>query len=256
MGPATGGPAAGSRATNDPETNGQVRNGAGRNGAAAANRQSAGRVTATAAIAICLLMVVTVVVVLVRSGTNTPGTGVAATLPQPVPPPTSTDSTPPDGPTPATTTPTNGQAPVNIAWGRNGALAGLLPGLVPDTPSASGYQGARCADIDVLNNGGAPALECEQADGIHWYAWSFRPGDPRRDSTFATNIDNATTREESWQRSSGTGRVRWTHYTEGDVGLLTVVFDDPGREWIVIDVSWDGHTGRDLYDRWWNSTPL
>ncbi|WP_067862639.1 serine/threonine-protein kinase [Nocardia shimofusensis] len=220
-----------------------------------ANGRSAGRVTAVAAIAVCLVVVIAVVVVIARSGANSTGTGVVTATAAPPIPPTST--APPSTTTgPATATPATGQAPVNIAWGRDGALAGLLPGLVPDTPSASGYQGARCADIDVLNNGGAPALECEQSNGIHWYAWSFRPGDPRRDSTFETNIDNATTREESWQRASGTGRVRWTHYTEVGTGLLTVVFDDPDRRWIVIDVSWDGHTGQDLYDQWWSSAPL
>ncbi|WP_040796141.1 hypothetical protein [Nocardia higoensis] len=56
--------------------------------------------------------------------------------------------------------------------------------------------------------------------------------------------------------ASGSGRVRWTHYTEVGTGLLTVVFDDPDRQWIVIDASWDGHTGQDLYDLWWSPAPL
>lgn len=207
---------------------------------------------AAAVLAAVLFIVVAVVVVVARSGATSTGTAVAvSTLPS-----TSTAAPPSTTTSEAPTTSADGRAPVNIAWGRNGTLAGRLPGLVPDAPSTTGYQDARCTGIDVLNNGGEPALECEQSNGIHWYAWSFRPGDPRRESTFATNIDNATTRAEIWQRASGTGRVRWTHYTEVGTGLLTVVFDDPDRQWIVIDVSWDGHTGQDLYDQWWTSAPV
>jgi serine/threonine-protein kinase len=93
-------------------------------------------------------------------------------------------------------------------------------------------------------------------NGIHWYVWSFRRGDPRRDSTFETGIDNDTTRQDTWRRPSGSGRVRWSHYPGGDTGLLTAGFDDPARAWLVIDVSWDHHTGQDLFDQWWQAAPL
>ncbi|WP_174185048.1 serine/threonine-protein kinase [Nocardia barduliensis] len=142
------------------------------------------------------------------------------------------------------------------AWGRNAELVALFPGLLPATPEGSGYQGARCTDINVVNNGGAPAVECRQDNGIHWYVWSFRRGDPRRDSTFDTNIDNDTTRRDTWRRPSGSGRVRWSHYPGGNTGLLTAGFDDPARAWVVIDVSWDHHTGQDLFDQWWQTAPL
>ncbi|WP_228791789.1 serine/threonine-protein kinase [Nocardia puris] len=165
---------------------------------------------------------------------------------------TAATSAPPTATAPSTTT-TKVVAP---AWGRNGELVGLFPGLLPDTPSGRGFNGATCTGLDVLNNGGAPAVECRQDNGIHWYVWSFRAGDPRRDSTFRTNIDNDTTREEDWSRDSGTGKVRWTYYPGGNAGLLTVRFDDPGRAWIIVDVSWDHHTGQDLYDQWWSNAPI
>ncbi|WP_454199168.1 protein kinase domain-containing protein [Nocardia sp. Marseille-Q1738] len=142
------------------------------------------------------------------------------------------------------------------AWGRNAELVALFSGLLPATPQGVGYQGARCTDINVVNNGGAAALECRQDNGIHWYVWSFRRGDPRRDSAFDTNIDNDTTRRDTWRRTSGSGRVRWSYYPGGNTGLLTVGFDDPARAWIVLDVSWDHHTGQDLFDQWWQSAPL
>ncbi|MFI9411136.1 serine/threonine-protein kinase [Nocardia gamkensis] len=157
----------------------------------------------------------------------------------------------------APTTPSTATTAVaSSAWGRDAELVALFPGLLPATPEGAGYQGARCTGIDVVDNGGAPALECRQDNGIHWYVWSFRRGDPRRDSTFETNIDNDTTRQDTWRRPSGSGRVRWSHYPGGNTGLLTAGFDDPARAWIVIDVSWDHHTGQDLFDQWWQAAPL
>ncbi|MEV0359880.1 protein kinase [Nocardia sp. NPDC050697] len=146
--------------------------------------------------------------------------------------------------------------PANPAWGRDAELVALFPGLLPPDPTATGYRGARCTSMNVLNNGGAPALECTQDDGVAYSVWSYRPNDPRRDSDFTTRIENATTREEPWTRPSGTGRVRWSHYPGGNTGLLTVEFDDPARAWVVIDANWDFHTGDDLYRQWWPALPL
>lgn len=156
--------------------------------------------------------------------------------------------------TPATTS--SPTAPDTGAWGRNSDLVALFPDLLPAAPGDTGYQGAHCTDLDVLNNGGAPAVECTQADGLTYYVWSFRRGDPRRDSTFATEIANDTTREQSWSRSTGSGRMRWSHYPGANTGLLTVSFDDPARAWVVVDVSWPHHTGQDIVDRWWAAAPV
>ncbi|MGK8507387.1 serine/threonine-protein kinase [Nocardia asiatica] len=196
------------------------------------------------AVAVSVLLLALAGVVLIRSST-VPGAGIPGIAPS------SVTSTATAAPSSATSTPVAASA-----WGRNAELVALLPGLLPATPQESGYQGARCTDIDVVNNGGAPAVECRQDNGIHWYVWSFRRGDPRRDSTFDTNIDNDTTRRDTWRRPSGSGRVRWSHYPGGDTGLLTVGFDDPALAWVVIDVSWDHHTGQDLFDQWWRSAPL
>ncbi|MGW0178877.1 protein kinase domain-containing protein [Nocardia sp. NPDC003345] len=144
----------------------------------------------------------------------------------------------------------------NPAWGRNGELVALFPGLLPPAPGETGYQGVRCTDIDVLNNGGAPAVECVQDNGLSYYVWSFRRGDPRRDATFTTAVDNDTTREEAWTRASGSGRMRWSDYAGANTGLLTVSFDDPARAWVVVDVSWPHHTGADIVDRWWSGAPV
>ncbi|WP_280259576.1 serine/threonine-protein kinase [Nocardia abscessus] len=200
------------------------------------------RILVTAAAVLVLSLALAGALVL---GSNTvPGVGIAGSAPPSTAPGTTT-------PPPSATT-----AAGSTAWGRNAELVALLPGLLPANPDGSGYQGARCTDIDVVNNGGAPAVECRQDNGIHWYVWSFRRGDPRRDSTFDTNIDNDTTRRDTWRRPSGSGRVRWSHYPGGNTGLLTVGFDDPALAWVVIDVSWDHHTGQDLFDQWWRSAPL
>ncbi|WP_067656180.1 serine/threonine-protein kinase [Nocardia harenae] len=154
------------------------------------------------------------------------------------------------------TTPPTTTRPTNPAWGRDADLVARFPGLLPPDPTATGYRGARCTSMNVLNNGGAPALECTQDDGVKYYVWSYRPDDPRRDTDFTTNIENATTREEPWTRPSGTGRVRWSHYPGANTGMLTVKFDDPARAWVVIDANWDFHTGDDLYRQWWPGLPL
>ncbi|MEV6324646.1 protein kinase [Nocardia sp. NPDC051787] len=188
-----------------------------------------------------LLLVTALAVALTVRGSTVTGKGIPSSA-------TLSASRPPSAP-PSTTA----AAP---AWGRNAELVALFPGLLPAAPQGVGYQGARCTDINVVNNGGAPALECRQDNGIHWYVWSFRRGDPRRDSTFETNIGNDTTRQDTWRRTSGSGRVRWSHYPGGNTGLLTVGFEDPARAWTVLDVSWDHHTGQELFDQWWQSAPL
>lgn len=166
----------------------------------------------------------------------------------PLPPPAESST--------VTSTPAPTSTRTVTAWGRDNDLVALFPDLLPLTPNDQGYQGVRCADIDVLNNGGAPALHCTQDNGIEYYVWSFRRGDPRRDSTFTTNIDNDTTREEPWSRPSGSGKARWSHYRGADTGLLTVAFDDPTRARVIIDVSWPQHTGQDIYDLWWSAAPV
>ncbi|MFC3962008.1 serine/threonine-protein kinase [Nocardia jiangsuensis] len=197
-----------------------------------------------AAAALAAVLVVGTAVTLAVSPSTVTGTGTPAE-------PTAMTTT-----APPTTTPTTTPSPANPAWGRDADLVALFPGLLPPDPGATGYRGARCTSMNVLNNGGAPALECTQDDGVKYYVWSYRRGDPRRDSDFTTNIENATTREEPWTRPSGTGRVRWSHYPGADTGMLTVKFDDPARAWVVVDANWDFHTGDDLYRRWWPELPL
>ncbi|WP_280402476.1 serine/threonine-protein kinase [Nocardia carnea] len=190
-----------------------------------------------------------VVAVLMVVGTLRPTGTPATATPTPATPTPAGD---PDG----TTTPTAAPTPVVTAWGRNNALVALFPDLLPPEPGATGYQGARCADLDVLNNGGAPALECRQDNGISYYVWSFRRGDPRRETTYTTNIDNDTTREQPWTRPSGSGRMRWSHYPGANTGMLTVSFDDPARAWVVLDISWPHYTGQDIVDQWWSTAPI
>ncbi|MGV9679803.1 serine/threonine-protein kinase [Nocardia sp. NPDC003482] len=186
------------------------------------------------------------------------GTALAATIfatrddPGPHPLPTTTMAAPATASPPSTTS----TRPGVTAWGRDNDLVALFPGLLPPTPGQPGYQGAHCEDLNVLNNGGAPAVSCTQDNGIEWTVWSFRRGDPRRDSMFATNIANDTTREQVWSRPSGTGRVRTSYYPGGNTGLLTVAFDDPARAWVVIDVGWDHHTGQDLAEQWFANAPI
>lgn len=141
------------------------------------------------------------------------------------------------------------------AWGPAGELVALFPDLLPHSPDGVGYQGARCESIDVLNNGRMPALECVGDEGLQWYVWSFRPGDPRRDDIFETNYDNESTLEQAWQRPSGSGTVRTTDGPSTS-GVLTVSFDDSQRRWVVIDLGSWYYNGRGLFDRWWAQAPV
>ncbi|WP_280380839.1 serine/threonine-protein kinase [Nocardia wallacei] len=197
-----------------------------------------------AAVAVIAAVAVAAAVLLTERGASDPA----------VTPVISASAEPTATPSPGATV--SGGPPPITAWGRDNDLVALFPGLLPARPDGTGYQGARCADLNVLNNGGAPAVSCTQDNGITWTVWSFRRGDPRRDAMYTTKIENDTTREQPWTRASGTGRLRSSYYPGGGSGLLTVAFDDPARAWTIIDVGWDGHTGQDLVDTWWATAPL
>ncbi|MBU3064346.1 serine/threonine protein kinase [Nocardia sp. NEAU-G5] len=158
--------------------------------------------------------------------------------------------------TAATTTTANGRGPVVTAWGRDNDLVALLPQLLPVSPDAAGYGGARCTDVNQLNNGHAPAVECTQDSGITWTVWTFRPGDPRRDSMYATAQHDSTIRDQSWTRASSHGKLRDGTDPGSGQGWLTICFDDPARAWLVIDVEAAGRTGQNLVDEWWAAAPV
>ncbi|WP_019929881.1 serine/threonine-protein kinase [Nocardia sp. BMG111209] len=193
--------------------------------------------------------IVVVVAAAIATATLLPGRTehpIATTTPTPTPSPAVTTTT-----APATST-----RPAVTAWGRDNDLVALFPGLLPTAPDLPGYQGAQCSDTDVLNNGSAPAVECKQDNGLEWTVWSFRRGDPRRDSTFQTNLHDASVVEQPWSRPSGTGRIRTGYYSGGNLGWATIEFDDPARAWVVIDLQWGSHPGTDIADQWWTPAPL
>ncbi|MQY30701.1 Serine/threonine-protein kinase PknD [Nocardia sp. RB56] len=196
------------------------------------------------------------VIAVVAAATIAAATLLPARTQQPIE--TSTAAPSPTSPPTVTTTtaPTTSTLPPVTAWGRDNDLVALFPGLLPTAPGLPGYQGARCDDLNVLNNGGAPAIECKQDNGIEWTVWSFRRGDPRRDSTFQTNLHDASVREQPWSRPSGTGRIRTGYYSGGNLGWATIEFDDPARAWVVIDLQWGSHPGTDIADQWWTPAPL
>lgn len=164
-----------------------------------------------------------------------------------------------DAVTPSVTTRADGAASATAQfpeWGTDAELVALFPDLLPSSPDGVGYGGARCESMGVVtNNGGMPAISCE-SDGIDWSVWMFRSYDPRFDETFRTNIDNDTSVEETWQRDSGSGVVRTTDGWGPSGGVLTVKFDDPARQWVVIDAGSWNLSGRQLYDGWWADAPI
>ncbi|TQM32255.1 serine/threonine-protein kinase [Nocardia bhagyanarayanae] len=174
--------------------------------------------------------------------------------------------------TTATTTTTGTTVPPSTTtaavtnWGSHSYLASAFPGLLPETPGGTGYQGIRCAAVDAKRRPvdlNAPAegenrISCN-GDKNPLYVLVVLCNSDRspRDRPTVT-ADETVTGDERWERVSGTGRI-----VRGDVtgpsgapaGMLSIVFDDIGRGFCEV-LAFGGDSGRDLFDRWWRDAPI
>ncbi|WP_316573914.1 serine/threonine-protein kinase [Nocardia canadensis] len=164
--------------------------------------------------------------------------------------------------------PTTSAAPTTAAesaWGAHEYIVRALPELLPRTPFASGYQGARCAAVDkehrpiaLDQHDGVGRLSCngdrDPVERMTVYCNGDRTPSNARPFVEATEI-----REENWERSSGRGRLivqNMPGLRAGTTsGALVVQFDDPARNFCLVSII-GATNGAELYDRWWPTAPF
>ncbi|WP_258081138.1 serine/threonine-protein kinase [Nocardia nova] len=136
----------------------------------------------------------------------------------------------------------------SAAWGPVAYIVDTFPGLLPATPDGTGYQGLRCD----LGESDARRLHCPSEQGFSVNIWCD-PG--RTPQTYSADPGLADVHEQRWTRTSGTGTVRWASDSYSGFGLLSVAFDDPGRDFCVVTAS-GGSGAADVYDNWWTHAPI
>ncbi|HXO54665.1 MAG TPA: protein kinase, partial [Mycobacterium sp.] len=152
-------------------------------------------------------------------------------------------------------------------WQAYDFVAKALPGLMPDTPSGTAYQGDTCQPVnarfdpvDHLETAVPVArIMCRPAGGA-------QPGDianyivicssDRTPQTLAGVADGLTAaRNEQWSRGGGSGQVVYGNHNAA--GALAVSFDSPARNFCsVVANGNDGTSGQDMYDHWFRDAPL
>ncbi|MGY0497330.1 serine/threonine-protein kinase [Nocardia sp. FBN12] len=163
----------------------------------------------------------------------------------------------------ASSTPTTTTA--ESAWKSYEYIVRAFPDLLPRTPFASGFQGARCAAVDTEyqpvpldRHDNVGRLSCN-GDSNPVRRVTVSCNGSRSPSTVEPFVDAISTREENWERPSGRGRIivhDLVGRTPGTVmGGLNIQFDDPARNFCLIFVL-GGTSGAELYDGWWLKTPL
>ncbi|MEV6557908.1 serine/threonine-protein kinase [Nocardia sp. NPDC051756] len=163
-----------------------------------------------------------------------------------------------------TTTPaTTGATPQS--WANYNFVVQAFPEFLPSSPFSTGYQGLRCAALDLENrqvdvNLPAPPLATLICHGngapVDYVDVSCRasraPAYPR---PFPQTV---LVGEQRWERPSGRGRVILENDTDGKgqpQGLLQIEFESPLRNFCYLAV-WGNSSGQDLYDRWWPGAPF
>lgn len=149
-------------------------------------------------------------------------------------------------------------------WRAYDFVAKTLPGLVPDNPSGTGYQGTTCkpinaqADpIDDLDTEVpiARILCLPRASGK--FAYSMQCNRDRTPQSLA-NFTNEMTdvHDEAWSRASGSGRVVYGTKSNG-YSYVIVLFDGPARNFCRVVANGDkGVTAPDVYAGWFPNAPL
>lgn len=151
------------------------------------------------------------------------------------------------------------------AWKSYEYIVRAFPDLLPRTPFASGFQGARCAAVDkdyepvsLDEHDAVGRLTCN-GDRNPVQRITVSCNGSRSPSTVEPFVDALATREEHWERPSGRGRIivhDLPGRTPGSVmGALNIQFDDPARNFCLIFLL-GGTSGAELYDGWWRKAPL
>ncbi|QLY34207.1 serine/threonine protein kinase [Nocardia huaxiensis] len=164
--------------------------------------------------------------------------------------------------TPASPAPSPGGG--GIGWGGYQFVVDALPSLLPATPMTSGHQGIRCIPVDAdlrqiaisAATGSEVRLHCRgNKDPLDWMLLSCNAN--RYPRSMPQYADVTVQGDERWERSSGRGRVVWgtAPSPAGTSGVLDVLFDDPARNFCLLNV-YGGTEGQILADRWWRDAPL
>ena len=152
-------------------------------------------------------------------------------------------------------------------WQAYDFVAKALPGLMPDTPSGTAYQGATCQPVnarfdpvDQLEKAVPVArIMCRPARGAqssYIANYIFVCSSDRTPQTLAGVADGlSAARNEQWSRGSGSGQV--IYGTHNGAGAVAVSFDSPARNFCsVVANGNDGTSGQDVYDHWFRDAPL
>ncbi|MBU3064345.1 serine/threonine protein kinase [Nocardia sp. NEAU-G5] len=158
---------------------------------------------------------------------------------------------PKPAPTAASTTARTTTTAAPSAWGPGAYIVAAFPGLLPADPTATGYQGMRCA----LNDAQGRWVQCPAGDDSA-FSVNIHCDPSRSQLTYSSNMfGRSNIHEEHWTHASGSGSVRWATDSLAGFGLLDVEFDDPGR-WFCIVTASGGTGGQDVAGRWWAHAPL
>ncbi|QLY32253.1 hypothetical protein H0264_08290 [Nocardia huaxiensis] len=141
-----------------------------------------------------------------------------------------------------------------------------FPDLLPATQNDSGYQGLRCAAVDVK---GTPADLTAPATGDNRLSCTGNR-DPLNLLVVACNADrtprdpfsmfpNTTVAgDDLWERSGRKGRIVWGERpgpAGTTFGSIAVVFTGAEREFCQFVVE-GAASGQELMDRWWRDAPI
>lgn len=152
-----------------------------------------------------------------------------------------------------------------VGWGNYAYVVQAFPALLPKTPLSSGFQNIRC----VTQDGNAKVVDPSTPLGDRTEMMCRGDGNPvelfdvscntdRSAAVITPDSDFSFRGADSWEHSSGRGRIAWWDGTDeaGKLrGLLQVQFDDPARNFCQIEVIGKS-TGRELVDRWFAVAPL
>ncbi|MRH89058.1 protein kinase [Nocardia sp. SYP-A9097] len=148
-------------------------------------------------------------------------------------------------------------------WGTAGFAVAAFPELLPHSPTSSGYRGLWCEPHDQAGN--VVPLDVRRA-GV-WLACSA-DGDPV-DMVWANCMTSRLTwpdvpwpitksGERQWTRGNSNGRIMW-----GDSivngrrqGNVRINFDDPARNFCVLDLFSSIVSGQAIVDSWWPDAPI
>ncbi|GAB2514638.1 serine/threonine-protein kinase [Nocardia heshunensis] len=155
-------------------------------------------------------------------------------------------------------------------WGAYGFVVDRFPDLLPPSPVDTGYRGIRCLILDSTTGnalttsltqlpGGFALLKCSgDRDPLSvLYVSCNAKGVPMQRQGAAYNL-TTTSGDEQWQRSSGTGEVKWglINTDTGPEGNLIINFDDPARNSCVLQATSDLSSPQELHDNWWQHAPI